>query len=270
MLDTLVTIARDAGAVILDIYRSADLGARRKDDGSSVTRADGAAEALILERLRTDWPEIPVVAEEAVSAGLTPDVGSQFFLVDPLDGTAEFIRRSGEFTVNIALIEHGRPAAGVIYLPTTGEVFRGGASGAFKAQLAADEAPAWSAIRARAAPEAGLTVITSRRSGGKALHAYLAALPVAETVRASSSLKLCRLAEGAADIYPRFGRTMAWDIAAGHAILSAAGGGVRTLDGRPLAYGPGRGVDGELFANPDFIASGAFDPADLVRRRASS
>lgn len=270
MLDTLVTIARDAGVVILEIYRGSDLGAERKGDGSPVTRADGAAEALILERLAMLWPDIPVIAEEAVSAGQVPVVGERFFLVDPLDGTAEFIRRSGEFTVNIALIENGKPVAGVIYLPTTGEVFRGDASGAAKARLDAPEEPVWTPIHVRAAPEAGLTVIASRRSGGAALEAYLANLPVAETARASSSLKLCRVAEGVADLYPRFGRTMAWDIAAGDAILRAAGGMVRTMDGRPFTYEPGRVAGDAAFANPDFVASGAFDPVDLVRSAPAS
>ena len=269
MLETLVAIARDAGEVILDIYQSADLGTQRKGDGSPVTRADGAAEALIRARLAEAWPDIPVIAEEAVSAGRIPEVGTRFFLVDPLDGTAEFIRRSGEFTVNIALIEDGLPVAGVIYLPTTGEAFRGSSTGAAKAVLGEADAD-WTPIAARPVPRDGLVVIASRRSGGTAQAAYLAQLPVARTVRASSSLKLCRVAEGAADLYPRFGRTMAWDIAAGDAILRAAGGMVRTLDGQQLTYEPGRVAGGDLFANPDFTASGAFDPADLVSRGPAS
>lgn len=264
MLEALVDIAREAGAVILEIYRRADLGAQSKADGSPVTLADAAAETVILDRLAAAWPDIPVIAEEAVSAGRVPAIGRRFFLVDPLDGTAEFIRRSGEFTVNIALVEDGRPVAGVVYIPTTGEVFRGDVTGAAKAWLGEGGMSVWMPIRARQAPRDGLTAITSRRSGGRALEAYLATLPVAETVRASSSLKLCRVAEGIADLYPRFGRTMAWDIAAGDAVLRAAGGMTRTLDGRPLSYEPGR-VSGEgAFANPDFVASGAFDPADLV------
>jgi 3'(2'), 5'-bisphosphate nucleotidase len=265
MLDRFAAIAVEAGEVILQVYARANLGERAKADGSPVTEADAAAEAVILKRLGEHWPDIPVIAEEAVSAGQVPEVGHRFFLVDPLDGTAEFVRRSGEFTVNIALVEDGRPVAGLIYLPTTGEIFRGDAQGAARAVRVDGALSPWVPIRARPVPDAGLTVIASRRSGGDRLGAYLDRFVVAETVRASSSLKLCRLAEGVADLYPRFGRTMAWDIAAGHAVLSAAGGQVWTLDGRPMSYEPGRVPGEDAFANPDFVASGAFDPADLVR-----
>ncbi|MBN8553464.1 MAG: 3'(2'),5'-bisphosphate nucleotidase CysQ [Caulobacterales bacterium] len=265
MLDHFAAIALEAGEVILEVYARADLGERAKADGSPVTEADAAAEAVILERLAEVWPDIPVIAEEAVCAGQVPEIRHRFFLVDPLDGTAEFVRRSGEFTVNIALVEDGRPTAGLVYLPTTGEIFRGDARGAARAVHARSGMSAWTAIRARSAPEAGLTVIASRRSGGDRLADYLDRFKVAETVRASSSLKLCRIAEGVADLYPRFGRTMAWDIAAGHAVLRAAGGEVWTLDGRPMSYEPDRVPGEDAFANPDFVASGAFDPADLVR-----
>lgn len=270
MLEQFAAIAVEAGEVILDVYGRADLGARAKADGSTVTEADAAAEAVILERLAEHWPDIPVIAEEAVSAGQIPEVGHRFFLVDPLDGTAEFVRHSGEFTVNIALVEDGAPVAGLVYLPTTGEIFRGDGHGAARAVRLDGALSPWEAIRARPAPEAGLTVIASRRSGGDRLAAYLDRFVVAETIRASSSLKLCRLAQGAADLYPRFGRTMAWDIAAGHAVLRAAGGEVWTLDGRPLSYEPGRVPGEDAFANPDFVASGAFDPCDLVRNGGAS
>ena len=270
MLETLVAIALRAGEEILHIYESADLGERIKADGSPVTQADAAAEVIILEALARHWPDIPVVAEESVCAGEIPTVGVRFFLVDPLDGTAEFVQRSGEFTVNIALIEEGRPTVGVIYLPVTGEVFRGSPDGAERADFVKGEPLVWTKIRARGVPAQGLSVIASRRSRSVGLEDYLARLPVAETVRASSSLKLCRLAEGKADLYPRFGRTMAWDIAAGDAILRAAGGCVWTFDGEPLTYGPNRVPDDEMFANPYFVASGAFDPSDLVTGDAPS
>lgn len=270
MLDQLAAMALEAGDVILDIYARADLGERAKADGSPVTEADAAAEAVILKRLAEHWPDIPVVAEESVSAGDVPDIGARFFLVDPLDGTAEFVRRSGEFTVNIALVQDGTPTAGLIYIPTTGEIFRGGPDGAARARRGKGGLSSWAPIRARPAPGNGLTVIASRRSGGDRLTAYLDRFVIAETVRASSSLKLCRLAEGVADLYPRFGRTMAWDIAAGHAVLKAAGGQVWTLDGHPLTYEPGRVQGEDAFANPDFVASGAFDPNDLVMRTGAS
>jgi len=270
MLETLVALAIEAGDVILGIYGRADLGERAKADGSPVTEADAAAEAVILRGLAEHWPDIPVIAEEAVSAGLIPDIARRFFLVDPLDGTAEFVRRSGEFTVNIGLVEDGRPVVGVIYLPTTGEVFRGDAGGAARALRVGGVVSAWTPIHARPAPQAGLTVIASRRSVGTRTLAYLERMPVRETVRASSSLKLCRLAEGVADLYPRFGPTSAWDIAAGDAILRAAGGMVRTLDGSPLTYEPDRVPGAGRFTNPDFVASGAFDPMKLETGGAAS
>jgi len=265
MLDEFADMAIEAGEVILAIYARADLGERAKSDGSPVTEADAAAEAIILKGLAEHWPDIPVIAEEAVCAGHVPETGARFFLVDPLDGTAEFVRRSGEFTVNIALVEDGHPVAGLVYLPTTGEMFRGDALGAARSRVHDGELTDWVAIRARPAPAEGLTVMASRRSGGGAQLAYLERLQVAETVQASSSLKLCRIAEGVADLYPRFGPTMAWDIAAGHAVLAAAGGQVWTFDGQAMTYERGRVAGCDAFANPNFVASGAFDPVDLVR-----
>lgn len=265
MLDTLVALAQDAADVILEIYQGADLGAQRKGDGSPVTAADGAAEALILAGLGRAFPDIPVIAEEAVSAGRIPEVAKRFFLVDPLDGTAEFIRRSGEFTVNIGLIEAGAPTVGVVLIPTTGEIFVGDARGARRGRPTTGGDMAWEAIHAVPAPAPGLRVIASRRSLNPETEAYLARFDVAETIRASSSLKLCRLAEGAADLYPRMAPTSAWDIAAGDAVLRAAGGMVRTLDGQPLIYGPNAHGRDSGFLNPYFVASGAFDPDRIAR-----
>lgn len=225
-----------------------------KADDSPVTLADQQAEAVIVQGLRALAPDIPIVAEEAMAAGAAPDLaqgGGRFWLVDPLDGTREFVARNGEFTVNIALIEHGVPVLGVVLAPAL-DAGRGRLwSGAVRHGAWVDDAHGRRAIGCRAVPPAGLTVLGSRSHGdAAALDAHLAGRRVAEIINAGSSLKLCLIAEGCADLYPRFGRTMEWDIAAGHAVLAAAGGCVNGLDGAPLAYGkPG-------FENPHFVAQG--------------
>jgi 3'(2'), 5'-bisphosphate nucleotidase len=241
LLAPLEAIARAAGEAILAVYRT-DFDVRRKDDASPVTEADEAAEAVILEGLARLAPEIPVIAEESVAAGRVPDVsGGRFWLVDPLDGTKEFIGRNGEFTVNIALIEAGEPVLGVVYAPAIDRMFWGcdGRAGANGAQIAAKPVPA-----------DGLTVVASRSHRDYQTEEFLKDYPVKELKSAGSSLKLCLIAAGEADMYPRLGRTMEWDIAAGHAVLRAAGGTLTTLDGGPFRYGkPG-------FENPFFIAWG--------------
>lgn len=264
MLSRLVALACQASDVILEVYARADLVARDKSDGSPVTEADGLAEEVILAGLAESFPDIPVVAEEAVAAGKTPLCGDRFFLVDPLDGTREFIRRTGEFTVNIGLVEHGRPTVGVVLAPATGALFVGDAHGARRAVYRDGTVSAWSPIAARAAPPDGLRVVASRTSLNPETQAFLAAFQVAELVQASSSLKLCLVAAGEADLYPRMGCTMGWDIAAGDAVLRAAGGMVRCLDGQPFTYEPGRVSGGQPFENPWFVACGAFDPMALV------
>ncbi len=237
----LQAIARDAGEAILAIYNT-EFEVRRKDDASPVTAADEAAEAVILEGLARIAPDIPVIAEESVAAGRIPDVsGGRFWLVDPLDGTKEFINRNGEFTVNIALIENARPVIGVVYAPAIGRMFCG-----FGDSATGDDAP----IAAHPVPEKGLTVIASRSHKDYKTEEFLKGYDVKELKSAGSSLKLCLIAAGEADMYPRLGRTMEWDIAAGHAVLRAAGGSVTTIDGAPFLYGkPG-------FENPFFIAWG--------------
>ncbi len=247
LLSALLPIARAAGECILQIYHS-DFSVRDKADASPVTAADEAAEALILPRLAALTPEIPVVSEEAASAGRIPTVTDSFWLVDPLDGTKEFIRRNGEFTVNIALIEQGRPLLGVVLAPALGRLFAGAVGDGAFVEDAAGRRP----IRCRAVPPEGLTVVASRSHGdAAALDAFLAGRKVAALTSAGSSLKLCLVAAGEADLYPRLGRTMEWDIAAGHAILAAAGGRVETLDGAALQYGK------PDFANPHFVAWGS-------------
>lgn len=241
-------IAEHAGQAILEIYQD-EIEVRHKADASPVTLADERAEALIMRELHEAVPEIPIVAEEQAAAGRIPDVsGRRFFLVDPLDGTKEFIRRNGEFTVNIALIEDGRPVLGVVHIPVLGLTYW--VCGAGHAWRRRGGGPA-ERIACRPAPDDGLVVVASRSHSDEATDEYLSRLLVKERKPAGSSLKFCRVAEGAADLYPRFGRTMEWDTAAGHAVLAAAGGTVTHVDGTPLDYGkPG-------FENPAFIARGA-------------
>ena len=259
ILTVLQLIAERAGKVILAYYvEGEDIEVRQKDDASPVTEADEAAETFILGALNTLTPDIPVVAEEAMAAGEEPDVSEgRFWLVDPLDGTKEFINRNGEFTVNIALIEDGQPVAGVVHAPAMAMTWAGvcgdqedGSKGSGRAVFAETDKPLMD-IRAREIPEDGAVVVASRRHGsGQELDDFLAKYKVADKVSAGSSLKFCLVASGRADLYPRFGRTMEWDTAAGHAVLLAAGGQVYTLDGEPLEYGkPG-------FENPHFYAAG--------------
>lgn len=252
-LDDVAAIARRAGESILAVYAT-DFAVRGKADASPVTEADERAEALIVPALQALAPGVPVVAEEAVAAGRVPAVGRRFWLVDPLDGTKEFVSRNGEFTVNIALVEDGVPVLGVVLAPAlgaAGRLFAGAVGEGAWLEEAGAGGPR-RAIAARVPPAEGLTVVSSRSHGdAAALDAFLAGRPVARSVTAGSSLKLCLLAAGEADCYPRLGRTMEWDIAAGHAVLAAAGGRVDTLDGAPLRYGkPG-------FENPHFVAWGA-------------
>jgi 3'(2'), 5'-bisphosphate nucleotidase len=246
LLEQLLPVARAAGAEILAVYAT-DFEVRDKSDSSPVTEADERAEAVILRELAALTPDVPVVSEEAAEAGLVPEAGSRFWLVDPLDGTKEFVSRNGEFTVNIALVEDGRPMLGVVHVPALGRLYGGAAgSGAF-VEDEAGRRP----IACRRAPEDGLTIVSSRSHGdADALEAFLAGRRVASAVTAGSSLKFCLVASGEADLYPRLGRTMEWDTAAGHAVVSAAGGKVSAVSGGDLGYGkPG-------FENPHFVAEG--------------
>ncbi len=240
-------IALEAGKVILEIYNQ-DFDVDTKSDDSPVTAADVAAEKIILERLLAATPDIPILAEESVAGGHEPDLsGRVFWLVDPLDGTKEFIHKRGEFTVNIALIEHGKPTMGVIHVPAKNTTYYAyGPGQCYKV----DEAGSTAKISVRAKPENGLTVVASHSHRTPETDDYIAKFQVADLISAGSSLKLCLLAEGSADMYPRMGRTMEWDIGAGQAILEAAGGRVETLDGTPLGYGK----DGH--DNPYFVAKG--------------
>jgi 3'(2'),5'-bisphosphate nucleotidase len=239
--------AIDAGVVILDIYNQ-DFDVNSKGDSSPVTAADVAAEKVILDMLKEITPEIPVLAEESVDAGRIPDIsGGTFWLVDPLDGTKEFIHKRGEFTVNIALIEDNKPTMGVIHVPAKNETYYAFSEGeAYKIDASGNS----SKIAVRTAPSEGLTVVASRSHRTPETDEYISKFTVKDLISAGSSLKLCLVAEGQADLYPRLGRTMEWDIGAGQAILQAAGGRVETLDGAILGYGK------EGHDNPYFVAKG--------------
>jgi 3'(2'), 5'-bisphosphate nucleotidase len=232
----LAEIALSAGPAVMEEYARAG-AVREKSDGSPVTAADERAEAIILEKLAAFAPGVATVAEEACAAGAALVAPERFFLIDPLDGTREFLARNGEFTINIGLIENGRPVAGAVYAPALGRVWFGGrrafaAQAAVGAPLPAD----CETIAVRDAP-ANLAALASRSHADATTEAFLTRLGVAERVSAGSSLKFCRLAEGSADLYPRFAPTMEWDTAAADAVLRAAGGMTLGLDGRPLPYG---------------------------------
>jgi len=252
----LIPLMLKAGAEIMRIYAT-DFAVDGKADSSPVTEADRAAEAIILAGLKEIAPDIPVVAEEEAAAGRVPRAARRFFLVDPLDGTKEFVSRNGEFTVNIALIENGVPVLGSVYAPAKNVIYwsvKG--EGAFAAEVQDGKAGPARPIHVRVPPAEGLSAVGSRSHGGAETQDYLKRFTVRDFVSAGSSLKFCLVAEGAADIYPRMGRTMEWDTAAGDAVLRAAGGRVETLDGQPLIYGK-RGQPGESdFANPWFVAFG--------------
>lgn len=244
LLDTVAVIAREAGALIMGIYHR-DFEVRGKSDASPVTEADEQAEKLILMALEGLSIKAPVVSEEAASSGYIPDIGERFWLVDPLDGTKEFIQRNGEFTVNIALIENGAPVLGVVYAPALQHLY----AGAVGVGSWMEEDGVRSPISCRHIPADGMDVVASRSHGdAQALEHFLNGRLVRSLKNAGSSLKICLVAAGEADVYPRLGRTMEWDIAAGHAVLAAAGGQLRHMDGQVMDYGK------KDMANPHFYA----------------
>lgn len=256
MLATFENAALLAGQAILEVFRAGP-SASYKADHSPVTEADERAEEIILAELMRFHPEIPVVAEESVAAGRVPDIRNRsFILVDPLDGTKEFVNRREDFTVNIALIENGIPVMGVVYAPALSVAYLGDRQGATKlavdGHFAVTDRQAISARPSRTPPVA----VASRSHNSAETEAFLRASGSQDIQCIGSSLKFCLLAEGIADLYPRFGRTMEWDTAAGDAVLRAAGGSTRGLDGLPLRYGK-TGDGGRIdFINPDFICRG--------------
>jgi 3'(2'), 5'-bisphosphate nucleotidase len=245
----LARIVEEASAVILPLWRSG-LTVDTKTDDSPVTEADRRGEALILERLQEAFPDIPVIAEEASSASGVPlSIAPRFFLVDPLDGTKAFVRGEAHFTVNIGLIENGLPVAGAVAAPAAGEVWFTTPAGAAKRQVGeAGGHP----IRVRVRDDADVLALTSHTLKPEQYEKLQAEYGITRRQPMDSSVKLCVIAEGAADIYPRHGTTMEWDIAAGHAVLAAAGGRVTMLDGAPFLYGKAD----EGFKNGWFVARG--------------
>jgi 3'(2'), 5'-bisphosphate nucleotidase len=246
LLPLAARLAREAAAVIMDL-RARGAAVETKADDTPVTEADRAAERLIVAGLRAATPGIPVIAEEEVASGRETGPGPAFWLVDPLDGTREFAAGRPEFAVNIALVRGGRPVLGAVALPATGELFSAVVgAGAWK-----EDASGRRPIAARAVPAAGAVVFASRHyADDPRIAAFAEAHGAARVVNAGSALKFCRVAEGVADLYPRFGSTMEWDTAAPQAIVEAAGGSVTTADGAPLGYGkPG-------WRNPDFLCRG--------------
>lgn len=251
LIPVLIGAALQAGAKIMEIYQT-DFDTETKGDGSPVTVADQAAEKIILALLAEHFPTIPVVAEEEAAAGNIPQVGNRFFLVDPLDGTKEFVKRNGEFTVNIALIEGGVPTNGIVYAPVPNRLFVGQPGRAMECTVVDGHMVPKTALKAAPSRDV-FDIIGSRSHKGEGLEILLENLPVGEIKTAGSSLKFCLIAAGEADLYPRFSPTMEWDTAAGHAVLAAAGGSVNFIDGRPLTYGK---ID-KGFYNPFFIGAGS-------------
>ena len=256
MVAVFENLSLTAGRAIMRIFHEG-CAVDAKADASPVTEADREAEQIILAGLREIYPDIPCVAEEEASAGILPaSLGKTFFLIDPLDGTKEFVKRGNDFTVNIALVRDGVPEVGVVFAPCSGKLYSGRPGRAEAADVEASlGVVARRAITARAAASP-LAVVASRSHRTAETDDYIATLGPAEIVSIGSSLKFCLLAEAVADIYPRFGRTMEWDTAAGDAVLRAAGGSTSTLDGAPLTYGKRNQAHDADFANPFFIAKG--------------
>ena len=251
-LERVAAIAREAGREILEVYGDGAAASTAKADDSPLTAADLRAHRLIVQRLGELTPELPVLSEEAADVPFA--VRSQwrrYWLVDPLDGTREFLSRNGEFTVNIALIEGHGPALGIVHVPVTDTTYRGlPGEGAWRERGGA----AAQRIRVAARSTAPLRVVGSRSHRGDSLEAFLGRIGAHELLAIGSSLKICLVAEGAADVYPRLGPTSEWDTAAAHAVLLAAGGAVSALDGSPLAYNTR-----EQLLNPFFVAFGPRD-----------
>lgn len=253
LLAGMVAAAADAGRYAFECA-AAGVVARTKEDHSPVTDADEAAEAMIGERLAALLPGVPMIAEEAIASGRKIKAGGMFFLVDPIDGTREFIAKRAEYTVNIALLIDDTPALGVIYAPALNQLYAGGDGSVFRMELApgaAIESAPQTPIHVRPRPKQ-LAATISRSHLDPATQAWLKKHDVSETVKTGSSIKFARVAEGAADVYPRLAPVSEWDIAAGHAILMAAGGSVRTPEGYPLHYGKRK----EGYAVESFVAWG--------------
>lgn len=259
LLQEMTEIAVQAGAVIMQIY-DAGFDVSVKADNSPVTVADEAAEKVILLGLARIAADIPVVAEEEAAAGRIPTLGDRFFIVDPLDGTKEFIQRRGDFTVNIALIENRAPTLGVVYAPAKNRIFVGdvAATLAWEAEVKDGLIGQKKAIAVRTCPSAGLSAVASKSHNTPETDAYLAEFEVSDRVSVGSSLKFCLVATGEADLYPRLAPTCEWDTGAGDAVLRAAGGKVYAPDGGPLLYAK------PAFFNTGFVAAGDVVPPPIA------
>lgn len=244
-------LALEAGDTIMEIYGQDDFAVESKDDDSPVTAADKAADAIISAGLRAAFPDMMLVTEEQAASHTLS--GETFLIVDPLDGTKEFIHRRGDFTVNIALVENGTPTRGVVYAPAKGRMFLTLADGSAIEEVGPfnpDAMGTTHAITVAKSDNSGLMVVASKSHRDQATDDYINQYAVRDMKSAGSSLKFCLVATGEADLYPRLGRTMEWDTAAGHAVLAGAGGQVLRFDSlEPLHYGK----DG--YANPFFIAT---------------
>lgn len=248
-------IALEAGEITLDYFEEGMMiAADTKGDGSPVTEADRRAEEYIIRELKDTIASIPVIGEETIAAGEVPDLSGEeyFWLVDPLDGTREFVAGSPDYTVNIALIKNHVPILGVIHAPARGEMFSAYGEGTAVRWL--EETGSEKAIRTRIPPRGGLTVMASKTRSKEELDKFLEEHKVEKIVRKGSSLKICAIASGKADLYPGLAQTCEWDTAAGQAILESAGGEIISLEGKPLRYGD-KGPD---FKNPQFIAQAKF------------
>jgi 3'(2'), 5'-bisphosphate nucleotidase len=250
LIPELCSIALSAGEEIMTIYRrlastdAAAIGLTAKTDGSPLTQADLASHRCIVARLHQLTPELPVVSEEDSTASTHRRGDNLHWLIDPLDGTKEFLNRNDEFTVNIALIDHGKTIFGVVLAPALGELYWGGQEFGAHRRTAAGT----TAIRVNSAVTAPIRVVASKSHMSAETRAFIEQLGPSALVQAGSSLKFCRVAEGKADIYPRHGPTAEWDTAAGHAVLEGAGGVVSDVSGKRLSYGK---LD---HLNPHFIA----------------
>ncbi|TRD22697.1 3'(2'),5'-bisphosphate nucleotidase CysQ [Palleronia caenipelagi] len=250
LTDVMRKLALEGGAAIMEIYDQSDIEVRDKADDSPVTQADEAADRLISAGLRAAFPDVPLVTEEQAESH--DQQVETFLIVDPLDGTKEFIQRRGDFTVNIAYVKNGVPVRGVVYAPAKGRLFytdETGASVEESGDFSVDQRGPVTPLNVRNSDNSGLLVVASKSHRDQATDDYISKYAVDDMKSAGSSLKFCLVATGEADLYPRLGRTMEWDTAAGHAVLAGAGGEVVRFDDRsPLVYGK------ENFANPFFIA----------------
>ncbi len=249
MIEKITALAGKAGDAILEVYSGTDFGTTYKEGGSPLTRADTSANAVILEGLKRITPDIPILSEEVRAVPFEERRSwAKFWMVDPLDGTKEFIKRNDEFTVNIALIDHGSSVLGVVFAPALGVTYfgeKGSGGGAFKKGSGSPEP-----ISVAGYGSGPVRVVASRSHGGEALRRFVSKIGPTRLVPMGSSLKLCLVADGTAHLYPRFGPTMEWDTAAAHAVVEAAGGLVTDLSGRPLKYNK------EDLLNPHFMATG--------------